>query len=99
MRPLTDQIPKPLLPVGGVPLIERHIVNLAAAGITEIVVNTSYLADQLSTFLEVESMGWISPYRMRRLPSKPLAVLFRRCRFWRSAIFGGEWRYLYRLPL
>ena len=51
MRPLTDQVPKPLLPVGGVPLIERHIVNLAAAGITEIVVNTSYLADQLSTFL------------------------------------------------
>ena len=51
MRPLTDQVPKPLLPVGGVPLIERHIVTLAAAGITEIVVNTSYLADQLSNFL------------------------------------------------
>jgi MurNAc alpha-1-phosphate uridylyltransferase len=51
MRPLTDQMPKPLLPVGGVPLIERHIVSLAAAGITEIVVNTSHLADQLSTFL------------------------------------------------
>ena len=51
MRPLTDHVPKPLLPVGGVPLIERHIVNLASAGITEIVVNTSHLADQLSAFL------------------------------------------------
>ena len=51
MRPLTEHLPKPLLPVGGVPLIERHIVNLAAAGITEIVVNMSYLADKVSTFL------------------------------------------------
>lgn len=51
MWPLTEHLPKPLLPVGGVPLIERHIVNLAAVGITEIVVNMSYLADQLSSFL------------------------------------------------
>ena len=51
MRPLTDNTPKPLLPVGGVPLIERHVVNLARAGITDIVVNVSYLADKLIGFL------------------------------------------------
>ena len=51
MRPLSESTPKPLLPVGGVPLIERHVVNLARAGITDIVVNVSYLADKLVAFL------------------------------------------------
>ena len=51
MRPLSESTPKPLLPVGGMPLIERHVVNLARAGITDIVVNVSYLADKLVTFL------------------------------------------------
>ena len=51
MRPLSESTPKPLLPVGGVPLIERHVINLARAGITDIVVNVSYLAEKLVTFL------------------------------------------------
>ena len=41
MRPLTDTTPKPLLPVGGKPLIEWHLEKLAALGIREVVVNTS----------------------------------------------------------
>ncbi|HWP94988.1 MAG TPA: nucleotidyltransferase family protein [Gammaproteobacteria bacterium] len=47
MRPLTDAIPKPLLPVGGRPLIEWHIEALARAGIREIVINTSWLAERI----------------------------------------------------
>lgn len=47
MRPLTDHTPKPLLPVAGVPLIEHHILHLAAAGITELVINVSHLAQQI----------------------------------------------------
>ena len=50
MRPLTDHTPKPLLRVAGVPLIEYHIRRLAAAGIAEIVVNVSHLADQIIDF-------------------------------------------------
>lgn len=46
MRPLTDTTPKPLLPVRGKPLIEWHLENLAAAGVDEVVINTSWLADQ-----------------------------------------------------
>ena len=51
MRPLTDTMPKPLLSVGGMPLIERHVINLREAGITEIVVNVAYLAAQLIDWL------------------------------------------------
>ncbi len=43
MRPLTDMIPKPLLPVGGTPLIEWHIKKLAKAGFDQIVINIAHL--------------------------------------------------------
>lgn len=46
MRPLTDTIPKPLLSVGGKRLIEWHLEKLAACGIDEVVINTSWLATQ-----------------------------------------------------
>ncbi len=47
MRPLTDATPKPLLQVGGKPLIQYHLENLVAAGIDEIVINTAWLGEQL----------------------------------------------------
>ncbi|WP_020208119.1 N-acetylmuramate alpha-1-phosphate uridylyltransferase MurU [Gilvimarinus chinensis] len=43
MRPLTDRIPKPLIEVRGKPLIEWHLERIARAGITEVVINISYL--------------------------------------------------------
>ena len=51
MRPLTDTVPKPLLRVAGQPLIVYHLEALARAGITEIVVNLSWLGEQLAEFL------------------------------------------------
>jgi len=51
MRPLTDTIPKPLLSVGGRPLIEHHIEALARAGIEELVINLSWRGDQIRAFL------------------------------------------------
>ncbi|TAM58979.1 MAG: nucleotidyltransferase family protein [Rhodanobacter sp.] len=46
MRPLTDRTPKPLLPVGGKPLIVWHLEKLAAIGVHYVVINTSHLAGQ-----------------------------------------------------
>ncbi|MBF6022673.1 N-acetylmuramate alpha-1-phosphate uridylyltransferase MurU [Lysobacter niastensis] len=46
MRPLTDTTPKPLLEVAGKPLIVWHLEKLAAIGIRDIVINTSWLAPQ-----------------------------------------------------
>jgi len=51
MRPLTDQTPKPLLPVGGRPLIGWCLGALASAGVTEIVINVSHLAGQIEAAL------------------------------------------------
>lgn len=51
LRPLTDTCPKPLLPVGGKPLIVHHIEALAAAGVRELVINTAWLAEQFPAML------------------------------------------------
>lgn len=51
MRPLTDVLPKALLPVGGKPLIEWHIEKLARAGWREIVINHAHLGAQIESAL------------------------------------------------
>ena len=51
MRPLTDTTPKPLLTVGGKPLIVWHLEKLAAIGIRDVVINTSWLAHRFSETL------------------------------------------------
>ena len=52
LRPLTERLPKPLVEVGGKPLIGWHLERLAAAGVSEVVVNVSHLADAI-----VERLG------------------------------------------
>jgi MurNAc alpha-1-phosphate uridylyltransferase len=47
LRPHTDITPKPLIQVGKHRLIEHHLLNLASAGIKDIVINISWLADQI----------------------------------------------------
>lgn len=47
MRPLTDKTPKPLLEVGGIPLIVWHIERLAHKGIKDIVINIAHLGYQI----------------------------------------------------
>lgn len=51
MRPLTDRCPKPLLPVAGKPLVMWHLERLAAAGFTEVVINLSWLGEQIAAAL------------------------------------------------
>jgi N-acetyl-alpha-D-muramate 1-phosphate uridylyltransferase len=52
LRPLTDSIPKALVPAGGKPLIAWHLERLAASGCREAVINVSHLAGQI-----VERLG------------------------------------------
>lgn len=47
LRPLTDELPKPLVEANGKALIEYHLENLRASGISEVVINTCWKGDQL----------------------------------------------------
>jgi MurNAc alpha-1-phosphate uridylyltransferase len=52
MRPITDTIPKPLVPLAGKPLIDHVLDRLADAGVTRAVVNVHYLAGKLEEHLK-----------------------------------------------
>jgi MurNAc alpha-1-phosphate uridylyltransferase len=60
MRPLTDHTPKPLLPVGGKPLIVWHLERLARAGLSEVVINLAWLGQRI-----VQELGDGSPWGVR----------------------------------
>lgn len=51
LRPLTDTTPKPLIEVGGKPLIVHHLDNLARAGFTDVVINLGWLGEQIPAAL------------------------------------------------
>lgn len=51
MRPLTDRVPKPLLPVRGKPLIVYHLEKLARLGVQQVVINLCWLGDQIRAAL------------------------------------------------
>lgn len=52
MRPLTDRLPKPLVPLAGRPMLDHILDRLSAAGISKAVVNVHYLADQIERHLQ-----------------------------------------------
>jgi MurNAc alpha-1-phosphate uridylyltransferase len=51
LKPLTDHMPKPLVPVAGKPMIEYALDKLRAYGIQEIIINVSHLKEQLTAYL------------------------------------------------
>jgi MurNAc alpha-1-phosphate uridylyltransferase len=51
LRPITDTLPKPLVPVAGKPLIVHHLEALARAGVRDVVINLSWLPDTIRTAL------------------------------------------------
>ncbi|MBG0809597.1 nucleotidyltransferase family protein [Methylosinus sp. H3A] len=52
MRPLTDRLPKPLVAIAGVTLLDRALDAFAEAGVATAIVNVHHLADQIETRLE-----------------------------------------------
>lgn len=50
LAPLTLKTPKPMLEVAGKPLLQHHIERLAACGIRDLVINTSWLAEQIEDY-------------------------------------------------
>jgi len=49
LRPLTDEIPKVMVPIAGKPILEHHVEHLAGAGIGEIFINLHYLPERVTS--------------------------------------------------
>jgi len=54
LKPLTDTLPKALVPIAGKPLLEHVILKLKVAGFTEIIVNVHHFPDQIIDFLKAK---------------------------------------------
>lgn len=61
MRPLTDNLPKPLVSLAGRPLIDHVLDRLAAAGVSRAVVNGHYCADALFNHLRTRTLSQVPP--------------------------------------
>ena len=57
LKPITDTIPKALVPVCGEPLLKHVITRLKEAGVDDIVVNVHHFADQIISYLEQNDFG------------------------------------------
>lgn len=64
LRPYTDAMPKPMVPINGKSIIARAIEKLIQAGVTKIIVNTHYLSDVLRAHLNDIAQNLPAPVRI-----------------------------------
>jgi len=57
LKPLTEDTPKALIAVNGIPLIELQIKKLSSIGFTDIIINVLHLAEKIIDFVKSKSWG------------------------------------------
>ena len=62
LKPLTDNMPKALVPVAGKPMLEHVILKLKAAGFDQIVINIHHLGQQIIDFLQANNNFGVQIY-------------------------------------
>jgi NDP-sugar pyrophosphorylase family protein len=70
LRPLTDHTPKALVPVGGVPMLERIARRLMDAGADRLIINTHHLGEQIERY--AAEAGWPAEVRISPEPEQAL---------------------------
>ncbi|GGY80730.1 mannose-1-phosphate guanylyltransferase [Cellvibrio zantedeschiae] len=76
MRPLTDNLPKPMLAAGGKPLLQYHLEALANAGVNEVIINLAYLGEKIRAFVgSGESFGLSVKYSEEPEPLETAGAL------------------------
>jgi N-acetyl-alpha-D-muramate 1-phosphate uridylyltransferase len=71
LRPLTDSVPKALVTVGGIPMLERVANRLIAAGVDRLIVNVHHHADRIRRFID-ERNGFGIDVRVSEEPEAPM---------------------------
>jgi len=90
LKPITNKIPKPMVEIGGMPLLERQIIALAESGIKRIYISVNYLANLIEDYFkdgksynteiiylkEVEKMGTAGALTLiKQIPQKPVLLI------------------------
>ena len=68
LKPMTDYVPKPLVPVNNIPIIEWQIRYFKKFGINEFIICTGYKSDQIINYLKPKKMGIKIDYSFEKTP-------------------------------
>ena len=71
LRPITDYVPKPLIPINNIPIIEWQIKYLKKYGVTEVVICSGYKSEMIQNYLENKKLGVKITFSIE---SKPLGT-------------------------
>jgi len=68
LRPITDYVPKPLVPIKNIPIIEWQIKYLKKFGITEVVICTGYKQEMIENYLDMKKLGMKIKFSIEKSP-------------------------------
>ena len=68
LRPVTDYIPKPLVPIKNIPIIEWQIKYLKKFGINEVIICTGYKAEMIESYLNMKNLGIKISFSIEKSP-------------------------------
>jgi len=68
LRPITDYVPKPLVPIKNIPIIEWQIKYLKKYGITEVIICTGYKTKMIENYLSMKKMGVKIKFSIEKSP-------------------------------
>ena len=68
LRPITDYVPKPLVPIKNIPIIEWQLKYLKKFGIDEVIICTGYKQDMIENYLDSKKIGIKIQYSIEKAP-------------------------------
>jgi NDP-sugar pyrophosphorylase family protein len=68
LKPITDYVPKPLVPIKNVPIIEWQIRYLKKFGVTEVIICTGYKTEMIKNYLNLKNMGLKIRFSVEKSP-------------------------------
>ena len=68
LSPITDYVPKPLIPIKNIPIIEWQIKYLKKYGVNEIIICTGYKTKMIENYLSVKNIGVKIKFSIEKLP-------------------------------
>jgi len=68
LRPVTDYVPKPLVPINNIPIIEWQIKYLKKFGVSEVIVCTGYKQEMIENYLSMKKMGIKIKFSVEKSP-------------------------------
>ena len=68
LKPITDYVPKPLVPINNIPIIEWQIKYLKKFGVNEVIVSTGYKAEMIENYLSIRDIGVKTKFVIEKTP-------------------------------